>query len=278
MKALIIGAGNIGIRHLQGLKSARHNLKSVTVVDPDPNATFRAYEMGHFGIVKYSEVIPSGNYDIVIVATNSKERRGVIEKIQGRYGFLLLEKFLFHNESEYFERLPNAFVNCPRRIMPGYIKLKQELSGFPVNGVICNLPGLLSNSIHWMDFVSYLTGKKDLIFCFTPGEILKSKRNGYNESSGILDIESGNTRLRVFNLNQNKIFTISINGREINETEKTIDGEPFEYKLQSELTGDVVNQWIENGTCGLTDYEQSAEWHLQILRELRRVNWNLPIT
>ena len=99
-KIIIIGAGNIGSRHIQALKSVKTPLK-IHVIDPSVKAlkiSKERYDSIHPDIlnheISYSRDlnIQDDQIDIAIIATTSKVRRGVIEN--------LLERFL----GDYFHR------------------------------------------------------------------------------------------------------------------------------------------------------------------------------
>ena len=84
----IIGAGNIGIRHLQGLSQSRNFLK-IYVVDTNQSSLDRA-KKHYLEFARESKMIPSYISDItllpkeielVIISTNADVRRVVAENI-----------------------------------------------------------------------------------------------------------------------------------------------------------------------------------------------------
>lgn len=125
----IIGAGNLGSRHLQALALTDIPL-AVQVVDPSEKsldvAKERWQEMPINPLVErvtfHKELDElNGNFDVVIVATSSKPRRAVVEKLlaKNKVRYMILEKVLFPRLSDYEDvgRLlerhnVKAWVNC----------------------------------------------------------------------------------------------------------------------------------------------------------------------
>ncbi len=138
---VIIGAGNIGSRHLQGLKNIDFPLR-IYVVDPNESSLKIAKERYNSiyndkcqqeviytqSIEKFGELI-----DLAIIATNSKIRRDVIADLVelNKVKYLILEKILFQKEEDYYYILEllekqclKTWVNCARRSVPFYQELK----------------------------------------------------------------------------------------------------------------------------------------------------------
>ena len=83
----IIGAGQLGSRHLQALSSVAEPL-SIDVIDPSLDSLaiakerFEAMPKIHTHSVNYhQEILHDLNIDIVIVASGAKPRRKIIENL-----------------------------------------------------------------------------------------------------------------------------------------------------------------------------------------------------
>ena len=132
----IIGVGQLGSRHLQGLKRSQLEL-DIWCVDSNVSSLDTAkkrYEEipeeinKEIHFVQSIESLPV-SIDLVIVATSSKSRAFVIKCLLERckVKYLVLEKFLFPRLEEYSEVQSLldrnniiAWVNCPRRMFDYY--------------------------------------------------------------------------------------------------------------------------------------------------------------
>jgi len=106
----IIGAGNIGSRHLQGLKKITSPL-SITVFDPSAESLSTARQrydqipssLNHeINFLQTMEDLPK-NIDLAIIATSSNVRRKVTEELlkNSTVKYLILEKILFQKAQDY---------------------------------------------------------------------------------------------------------------------------------------------------------------------------------
>ena len=140
----IIGAGQVGSRHLQGLGKVDRSI-TVSVIDPNPSsletAKTRFLEMpNNINIqnILYSETLEvlNGVVDVAIIATNADVRRNVVEKLleQINVRYMILEKVAFQSVEDFefvkailYKRGIKAWVNCTSRIVPYYMSVKKEL-------------------------------------------------------------------------------------------------------------------------------------------------------
>ena len=203
-KILLIGAGQLGSRHLQGLLNVKLPI-SIDVVDPNISsieiAKKRVLEIKYDYdnvFVNYFNSIDniSPNIDICIIATTANHRYEVIKKIItiSKIKNLILEKILFQKQVEYEltakllkDNSMNCWVNCPRRIFSVYNELRQKITYNEkiTLTLIGGEWGLACNSIHFIDLVCFLSD--DYIFALdTAGlsDIFESKRLGFYEVSG----------------------------------------------------------------------------------------------
>jgi hypothetical protein len=299
----IIGAGQLGSRHLQAL-AGLDAPASVFVVDPSEEALevaasrFSEVSKGFKGTVSFLKSIIEipGPLDVCIVATSSKARKAVIEAIlvHTAVKYLVLEKFLFTQMEDYGEvqRLlerhnVKCWVNCPRRMMTVYKELKKELKGnlhFIGTG---NNWGLGCNGIHLLDLFAFLTGRNDVALSdeLIDEEILQSKRPGYIEFTGTIRGSAGNNSFQITSFPDDASpLQIHIHTPQVRysieegargkmwisrfENKWAWEEKEFTMPFQSQLTQIVVEDLIKKGSCNLTAYAESAELHKAYLQNL----------
>lgn len=242
LNLLIIGAGQIGSRHLQSLAKLQQSAE-IYVIDPSSNALKLAKE--RYNDIKNNaltltdhtsffstdyENIPA-EIDIAIIATTSNYRMGAIKNLlkNSHPKNIILEKIVFQDPREFsiaqnmFETARcSVWVNCPRRFWGGYKQIKEEFAASPAKQNLMLITGskwgLCCNSIHFLDLYSFITGNSDLkLYSDRLDEkILPSQRDGFIELSGILhghdsmggqilikDYEQGNMPLIAYFENEN---------------------------------------------------------------------------
>ena len=112
---VIIGAGQIGSRHLQGLAKINDDL-NITVIDPSSESLetakeryFQVDRLNNFCEVNFRKDIPKfQKLDIAIIATSSKLRKKVIKDllVNSEPNYFIIEKVAFQN-LEDFEEIKN---------------------------------------------------------------------------------------------------------------------------------------------------------------------------
>jgi len=300
----VIGAGQLGSRHLQAL-ALLDRPTNLEVVDPNPasleTAKTRLSEVppnaAPRGVQYHSRIDQlSADLDLVIVATHSDIREKVVTELLAakRVRYLVLEKLLFQSPGSY-ERIASllqrsgvkAWVNCPRRLWPQYVDLKARLAGFrwldlSVTGTQW---GLGSNAIHFLDLLSFLGGPTDFKLSgeLLDPEILPSKRPGFVEFGGTLCGTSSHKGHVVMTVHPGEDLSCLLQLAtdrvrfNINELEgKAWFSEaasgwawrelPFPRTMQSRLTHEVAQALLDGGDCGLTSFEESARLHQTLLR------------
>lgn len=310
VKIAIIGAGQLGSRHLQAL-AALPTQAHISVIDPSADSLktaetrFAEVSANFKGTVSFGNSISllDKKLDVVIVATNSKIRRQVIEMLldHSQVSYLILEKFLFVNRDDYkvisellIAKNVAAWVNCPRRMMDFYKDLKARIKGSVHFAVTGNDWGMGCNSIHFFDLFAFLTGAENCVLSnlLIDNDILESKRKDYIEFTGTITGQTKEHSLRITSFAgtpSNLIITIDTATARyyIEEGAKGIvriasaendwkqEEKYFEMPFQSQLTNVLVNELIETGTCSLPTYKESSVLHLQLLDNfisfLRRV-------
>lgn len=301
----IIGAGNIGSRHLQALAKITESL-IIYVVDPSTNslnlAKSRYEEIQTSNTrhqVNYSQDIDSINspIDTAIIATNSNIRYSVTKRLLDHVAvkYLILEKVLFDKLEQYeqMEKLLSrkkcrAWVNCSRRTMPFYRNLKtffkDQKNQYLVSG---SQWGLASNAIHYIDYMVFLTNCPNFNIDTSLLDVkpIESKRKGFLELTGSLNIYFENGSLgtitsyptgtaplimQIFS-EKNRVLTMETEGKSyisksVSNWNWKIEKTPMLY--QSEMTNTVVSKLLNTGDCDLTPYNQSAKLHIILLESL----------
>ncbi len=294
----IIGAGQLGSRHLQGLKHAASSL-SITVMDSNEESLRVAKERynavpligeKNINFVTKLENLPS-QLDLVIIATGSKPRSTIVKSLlnHAEVKYLVLEKVLFPVLEEYDsitsllkEKKVSCWVNCPRRMYGLYKHLKEIIN--PNQPIIMSYAdenwGLCCNAIHMIDIFMYLSNSFDYTIdkCLINSQLENSKRSGYIEMTGTLNIStrSGHT-LSLTSLNDyhgEKGIRIKNGDRiiQISESENiwSINNECNHYSspFQSQLTGILADELLVTGGCSLTTFTESSTYHITLIKVL----------
>ena len=295
--SLIIGAGQLGSRHLQGLVKYLSQL-AIYVLDPSSDslkiAQEREKEITHKHEIIYTqswEMLPSF-FDIVIIATNANIRESVINKLleNHKVRFLILEKVLFQELGAY-QRVQDllvkhsviTYVNHPRRMFESYknIKLKIETNSQSIYSVVGGNWGLGCNALHFLDLFVFLSGKKlqDINVNSIEDELLESSRKGFAEFTGTLTGhltdgsffnitslkgESSAMSVTIFN-NVQRLIIQEGGTPNIFELEKknlfSCKNDIFKVQHQSELTTNIVAALLDNHSCLLPSYDEARHTH-----------------
>lgn len=296
--AYIIGAGQLGSRHLQALKAVQEPLR-IVVVDPSEESLATARERfaaapGTQAEPAFLQQLPDAEkVDIAIIATTAKHRRAALESLlkEHRVRYLVLEKVLFTKREDYGvveklleQKATAAWVNCARRIMPCYEYLKERLAHKPITYVVSGSQiGMGTSGIHFLDHFAQLTGAQSF-HIDTAGidpRPTQSKREGYLELTGRLHIKTpeGSSctivsyprgTLPLMLRAENDSFRYV--GRETEGKAWTCTApdwiwieEEATIPYVSTLTTELVETLFRTGDCALPTYTESAALHLAIL-------------
>jgi hypothetical protein len=301
----LIGTGQIGSRYLQGLVKINSKIKILAVepiLQAQKSAQQRWIEAGGDKSGHEIEWVSDLNYknsniDLAIIATSSFNRSVLIKNVRLKINpkYWIIEKVLAQSKTEIdlikseVIKAQGAWVNTPRRLMTLHNQLKPKFYGQGPLRVIKSgaLWGLACNSIHFIDLVSWWTGES-LLSVNSVGldrAWFKSKRSGYFDVSGDLFIKfSGGTELilrsnfesieevvSVQIFNNNNLWTIYEENGIASSSNGTIINGQLEY--QSEITGPMVTQILNYGTCDLPTLNESSELH-RIFLDSMLVHWN----
>lgn len=299
----IIGAGQLGSRHLQALAAVDFPV-TVQVVDPSSEALKIAKE-------RFEQVMPATNVaqltfhnsldelysilDFCIIATSADIRGVIIENLllKKEVKCLILEKILFQTEHEYGkigELIQNhnvkAWVNCPRRMWSVYSDMREKF----VNNRILEMNvagsnwGMATSTIHMIDLLAFLTSNDDynVSHDYLDHDVLESKRKGFVEFTGALkgrfkdgaffnvsSYRSGSVPTIIELISEEQIFVIrEFCGRGLvfrRDGQWMPEEFSFETPFQSKLSHLFIKQIIETGSCDLTSFEESVKLHKPML-------------
>ena len=296
-QVLIIGAGQLGSRHLQGVLKSSMPME-VFVIDPSIDslniAQQRANEIKNKHDLHFNTdwINLPGSFDLVIVATNADIREKVVTQLFENYkvGSLVLEKVLFQ-ELDSYKRVGDllskheisAWVNHPRRMFKSYKLLKGLLNPYTpkVYQVVGGNWGLGCNSLHFIDLIVYLSESRvnNMDADWLSDTILESKRAGYVEFTGTikgllengsifiitsLEGEPSSTTFTIFDTDNR--FVIQEGGTpQIYHYKKAhafnLESFPFVMEFQSDLSTRLVSDLFERGTCDLPSYDEARQTH-----------------
>jgi hypothetical protein len=286
LQIALIGAGQLGSRHLQGLALLDRPAR-VTVVDPTDTSLATARE--RFAQVKQGKVeavftqsigdLPR-ELDGAVVATGADVRRKAIEALlgQSKVKVALLEKVLFQKIEDYAavgalleKRGTRAWVNCAQRLWPFFRDLRPRTLGKSNVDIVVNGAnwGLGCNAIHNLDLLHFMTGSDEcrIESRLDPGTI-PSKRPGFIEFTGTLVAHGvrGNRVLQVSEREGDAPFEIEVRTPDSVFVWTLKDGAPF----QSQLTHGVLADMLDKGTSVLPGYPESAALHVSMLEVFLR--------
>ena len=324
MNCAIIGAGQLGSRHLQGLLSVLASNLNIYVIDPSFDslaiAKQRSNEVEHSHTVSFHSAISElpKTLDFVVIATSSKVRLAVLQELvqNSVVKYLILEKVLFPSIWEYDVAVEiinkhgiQCWVNHPRRMFDEYKNLKSYFRkdshySFQLLG---SAWGLACNGLHFIDLFEYLTDSKlTTVSCGNLNQYpIESKRQGYIEFEGTIEGQLNQKHtFSISSLSSDRIIAPSIcimtdymrvfiqesGTPKIYLFHKDNDFKPIlidiNMKFQSQLTGDLFNQLINNTSCDLPTLKQASNTHRVFIQSLLD-HWNkgtgnqnitLPIT
>ena len=302
-KILIVGAGQLGSRYLQGLTASKSDLE-ITVVDPSveslETSESRWIDVGGDESphqVRWLGSLPSDlqRVDVALIVTSSKGRAGLIDKIAKAIDvrYWVLEKVLTQSSEELvtiqsvLAGCEGAWVNTPRRMMTWHQSLKNVFaSRGPLEiSYSAGLWGLACNSIHFIDLVAWWSGEA-LVSVDTSGldhHWHESKRAGYFEITGELVAHfSAGISLRLSSKEDAQAQPIQValsDGLvwEIDEpagTAHSSSGEQLDGRIefQSQLSGRLVDDILQRGKCDLPSLDESSSMH-KIFLDAMLVHW-----
>ena len=297
------------MRHAQAITKLKHKL-NLFLVDPRIESLEITKELlsneysikdGSINIKYLNDLDDLDVSDLffAIIATNSDNRATVCRKILTNFNvqYMMLDKILFNDEKSYYftkdlidKTDTSVFVNCGMRIVPYYRKLKKYCIGQPIlYSVEGGRFGLITNLIHYLDHIAYLTDDLEIIH-FDTDQLLNppvnSKRKGFLEINGRINVSFRKGGFGVFTSHSgtSKPVNVQIETPNASVISKEFKGEVLEelsadnwkekkfdhhIPYQSELTTTIIEKLITSGEYDLIDYESSIKLLLSFLKPLK---------
>ncbi len=196
MNILIIGLGNIGFAHLRSffLSKQKYVIDLYDKKKIKINKFYKKYK-NKKKINILSKFPDNKKYKLVIIATNSLERFGLLKKVikKNKIRFLILEKMIFAKYNHYKKSIVltknhqnKIFVNVWGSLIIYLLKIKIKKKKFPIKFRATIKEGrLMTNLIHYIDMFCFIT-EKNLKFDINLEKIFSSKRRPYKEANGKL--------------------------------------------------------------------------------------------
>ena len=296
---LLIGAGQLGSRYLQGLAKCKAPLR-IFVHDIFPEslalAQERWNEVADFQSqhsVSFHTSLDSApsSVDLVVLATTAGARPALVAQVLRRSAvrFWILEKVLAQSEPGIDSMLSDiagsgkAWVNTARRAIPWHQSIKDQLGlarpiALSLQG---GLWGIACNAVHYLDLLSWWSGES-LEQVNTLGldpQWFESKRPGNWEVSGTLEARySGGSYALLTATSGAAAGALRVTDGslswEINEASglaRRSDGLEVlgRMEFQSNLTTGIVDAILATGECSLPSLQESAELHRIFVRGLQ---------
>lgn len=304
-RVILIGAGQIGSRHLQALKAVSLPL-DIAVIDPSQESLARAKErydslpQGNCAhTVAYHKNFPEkfSDVDFAIIATNSDVRRQATEYLlqRAKVQYLLFEKILFSKKQDYIDiknilektKTP-AYVNLSMGMHPLYGTIQEKLQGrkffYHVSG---GQFGLITNAIHYLSHMASLSGSQKFTVdtSLLDKNPVPSKRKEFLEYNGTLLARFVDGSLGIFEGygEGSAPCQVTIYNEYVRVISREVEGKswishsqngwPWEeldtpWPYQSQMTTLLAENFFQGKKCVLPNYHTAMETHLQLLEPL----------
>ncbi len=308
MKIAVIGAGQLGSRHLQALARLTEQVKiqvldlnkeSLTIAKQRMDQTNYNQQSIKVDYIQHADRL-AAEIDVVIVATGANSRRQVIESVlaHSKVTYMILEKVLFQQADDYsaIEKLIKqqnvaTWVNCGRRALDMYRTIKSSLQpNEPVEIAVSGGNwGLACNSIHFIDLFSFLTASESISISTTSllPKVIPSKRDGFVELLGSIECTNKTGSSLRLTCYENSAAPVVVNISSpslrclIKETERKLyfsklednwkwHEKSYTVPFQSEQTHSVITSLMKTSACLLTPFDVSTKLHLLMINEFNR--------
>ncbi len=295
-KILIIGLGKIGLNHL---KAAEKFKKKIEIYVLDKKLIDKKIVNKKINLIK--SLNNNHSYDLAIISTNSSERFSLLLKLAKNNNVknILLEKFVFFKTEQFlkiFQTLKkkkiNVWVNCLRREVSIFHKIKKKIKGEFVLTYKSKNWGLGCNSIHFLDLFCFLSNSTKIIINRSNlyKKIYKSRRKGYMEFKGLIEFKIRNSKLLIQddNINNNKVFKITTNNKvfsfnnkenvmtELNIKNKSVKKYKCEEPKVSLISYNIMDKIFKKKKLNLATLKESFLHHKSLIdifsSHLKRIN------
>ena len=306
MNLLLVGAGQIGSRHLQSCLKFYENLEIYVVDGSEESLRVSRSRASEVESLKNHQVhyvtdladINEHEFDFLIIATGAGPRLSVLVEVLEKFIIknAILEKILFQTSDAYkyaskliSEKKVNTFVNCPFRAYPFFKEVKKKYikndCSVELNYRGGEWVGLACNSIHYLDLMNFLTDEKleEIDVGFLDREIISSKREGNVEFTGVITgTYSNGSKISIESIagsdlpstmeiltGDHTIIIDELTGRfEIYKEKLLIEKSSYDVLYQSDLTHLMLEQIEKTKSCELIDFHESVKLHHEFVNKL----------
>ena len=306
MNLLLIGAGQLGSRHLQSCLKYRERLNIFVVDNSEASLKLsksRALEIenNYNHKVQYLTdiaMIKEPSFDYLIIATGASVRLSVLARALKLFHIkhAILEKVLFQDLQSYTDAdqlIKNAnlttFVNCPLRVYPFFKEIKRKYisnrNRTRLHFVGGERFGLACNSIHYLDLLNFLTDEnlESINAEQLDDGYVASKRPGNIEFTGVIkaSYESGaylsieavkgskqDSIIEISNGNYRILINESSAKYKVFEGEELLEDSSYKILYQSDLSHLMINQLEKTGMCELIAFQESVHLHKELITKL----------
>lgn len=214
---LIIGFGNMGKSHLKSFLISKRKYKIHVY---DLKSVIKKEVKNFSNKINFLSKFPQKkNYDLLILATSSKVRYTILSRLLSlnKIKNIILEKFMFNKIhhykkfDKYLSNNTNIRVNVNTWGNYLYRNLKINKSIIKSKDIKIYVPDgtMLTNFIHYFDF--YLRDQERFQTKINFNKIINSKRKGYHEALGKIEIKSNKNQMEIKTNKNIKYHTIYIN-------------------------------------------------------------------
>tara|TARA_B100001057_G_scaffold472930_1_gene536774 strand:- start:24738 stop:25631 length:894 start_codon:yes stop_codon:yes gene_type:complete len=217
VKILIVGFGKMGKSHFSSFMNSNKKCEFFLVDKKFKKKTFSKAKNSK--INKLNSLPKFQKFDLVIIATYSTSRLNVLANLikYNNFKYLILEKFLFSKLEDFrkAEKIVKdhrikVFVNVwGKSILNQFMDILKNKKIKKIE-IYCRSGELLTNLIHYYDFI-YALIKKNFFLSFKKNyKIIKSKRKNFLEINGELISKKHNiwiTTLKNIRFHKFKIIT-----------------------------------------------------------------------
>jgi hypothetical protein len=288
---LLVGCGNIGFRHIELLIHEK-NIEYIYIFDKNLSNSVKLLKKSK--LRKKIFILKKLNFKIkniflCIIATHSLKRLELIYKIIKLHNpkYILSEKII---ENDIFEikkynkflLKKKIFINCPSRLRKIFSKLiniyNKEKIEMTINGGNWNL---LSNCIHFIDLVSFITGENMCKLEISENSyLINSKHKNFKELIGNITINFNRgsvLKLCSYNNSDEKIIKVSSQNKSkllINFNKNKINYRKniffFKEQFQSLLTIKIFKDLVKNKKINLPCFKKNISDTIFLLKELKK--------
>lgn len=302
-KIAIIGSGNLGRRYLEGILKSKL-LLDLYIIDINESSLLLAKDV-YFSSKNFEINFQTSNnvsilpcsVDLAIISTTSNNRHLILENILVKTAVhhWILEKVLSNSVESldqinfliYEKSKSKAWVNTFFRTLDWFKEIKNNLEFENIKVQVAGGNwGIACNTIHFIDFVEWLTNENLIEIDTTRLENhwFASKRDGYFEINGALNLSfTKGTILNLVSDNSMNEIQIKISSKSYEliiyweqGIAKSNNGQEFHgrVKYQSEMTANLVENILLHSNCELPQLDSSIIIHKKFISSMIN-HWNL---